>query len=249
MMMQRRETATTAPMRVPQGRRVYAVGDIHGRDDLLDRLLRLIRVDAASAGGLECVAVFLGDYVDRGPMSFEVIDRLINTPLPGFRHVFLKGNHEAMMLGFLTGVVDDLWIDNGGGETLRSYGIDDLSLFIDVRGLETARRALDAAMPPSHRRFLDGLGLSHVEGDYAFVHAGIRPGLALAEQRERDLLWIRGPFLSACGSFGLRIVHGHTIAPEPEVHSNRIGIDTGAFYSGRLTCVVLEGDEVRFLST
>ncbi|MCU0838083.1 MAG: serine/threonine protein phosphatase [Rhodospirillales bacterium] len=235
--------------RVPPGRRVYAIGDIHGRDDLLERLLQAIRADAATAGDLAPVAVFLGDYVDRGPMSFEVIDRLINEPLPGFRHVFLKGNHEAMMLDFLAGPPDALWFDNGGFETLLSYGLDGYRLFSHAAALEEARQALNAALPAAHRRFLEGLALSHVEGDYAFVHAGLRPGVALAEQRDRDLLWIRGPFLASREGLTHRVVHGHTIVQRPEVHANRIAIDTGAVYSGTLTSVVLEGASVRFLST
>jgi len=243
-----------AKARVPPGRRVYAIGDIHGRDDLLERLLGMIRADAAAAAGLEHVAVFLGDYVDRGPNSFEVIDRLINMPLPGFRHVFLKGNHEAMMLDFLAGPPDaaqpsTLWMDNGGIETLHSYGIEGYWMFADARGLKEARRMLAAALPPGHRSFLESLALSHVAGDYAFVHAGIRPGVPLAEQRENEVLWIRGAFLNARGGLGHRVVHGHTIVPAPEVHRNRIAIDTGAVRSGTLTSVVLEKDGVRFLAT
>jgi serine/threonine protein phosphatase 1 len=234
--------------RVPPGRRVYAVGDIHGCDDVLDQLLRMIRADAAGAGA-ECVAVFLGDYVDRGPMSFEVIDRLVNEPLPGFQHVFLKGNHEAMMLDFLAGPPDPLWLYNGGVETLMSYGIGGLWAFADTASLEAARRELDAALPPRHRAFLQGLRASHVEGDYAFVHAGIRPGVAFCDQREQDLLWIRAPFLASREPFDYRVVHGHTIVKRPEVLPHRIAIDTGAFHTGTLTCAVLEGENVRFLST
>lgn len=235
--------------RVPLGQRVYAIGDIHGRDDLLDRLLRAIRADAASATECECVAVFLGDYVDRGLMSFEVIDRLINAPLPGFRHVFLKGNHEAMMLDFLVGPADPLWILNGGAETLISYGVEGYWQFGDQRSLEQASRTLAAVLPPAHRRFLEQLRLSHTAGGYAFVHAGIRPGVPLDQQREKDLLWIRAPFLNARDDFGHRIVHGHTIVRQPQVYANRIAIDTGAFHSGILTCAVLENETVRMLST
>lgn len=235
--------------RVPPGRRVYAIGDIHGEDALLERLLRQIRADAKATSGCQPVAVFLGDYIDRGPMSFEVIDRLINQPLPGFETVFLKGNHEAMMLDFLAGPPDPLWLFNGGAETLHSYGVEGFWMFADAASLEAARRGLEAALPPSHLAFLNNLALSHVEGDYAFVHAGVRPGVPLAEQRAQDLLWIRAPFLNARGDLGHRIVHGHTIVAQPEQHANRIAVDTGAFATGRLSCVVLEGETVRFLST
>ncbi len=234
---------------VPHQCRIYAVGDIHGRDDLLVEVRRLIVEDAGTADGCERVVVYLGDYIDRGPKSFEVIERLIDEPLPGFRQVFLKGNHEDLMLAFLEGPPDPVWLYNGGVATLESYGVR-LDWFLpDERALEAARQELQQAVPPQHRQFLENLHVRHEEGDYVFVHAGVRPGVPLARQDQRDMMWIRGPFLTSKADFGKRVVHGHTIVPEPEVRHNRIGIDTGAVRSGRLTCLVLQGASVRFLQT
>lgn len=235
--------------RVPPGRRIYAVGDIHGRDDLLRELHRLILDDwASSAPDSRAVVIYLGDYVDRGPGSLEVIDMLLNEPLKGFERVYLMGNHERMMLDFLDGPPDPVWLFNGGTATLWSYGVDGLSLSSE-RDLERVRQSMLEALPTTHRGFLDNLELSHEEGDYLFVHAGIRPGRPLDRQEPQDLLWIRGPFLHSDADFGRRIVHGHTITPEPAVARNRVGIDTGAFSSGRLTCAVLEDTALRFLHT
>lgn len=235
--------------RVPARRRIYAVGDIHGRNDLLRLLHAQIRADAASAGGAcQLVVVYLGDYVDRGPGSFEVIDTLVNEPLTGFEQIFLRGNHEDMMLDFMAGPPDSLWLFNGGNATLESYGLPG-AVFSTDRKLESLRRGLVEAMPASHRTFLQSLRLSHEEGDYLFVHAGVRPGRPLGQQEARDVMWIRGPFLNSQADFGRRIVHGHTITPEPDIRVNRIGIDTGAFFSGCLTCAVFEGASLRFLHT
>jgi serine/threonine protein phosphatase 1 len=159
------------------------------------------------------------------------------------------GNHEEMMLDFLAGPPGTTWLFNGGWATLISYGVGTDTRRLGLAELELLRRRLDDALPASHRRFLAGLRLSHVAGGYVFVHAGIRPGVAVEAQSPRDLLWIRGPFLTATEDFGVCVVHGHTIVAEPDVATNRIGIDTGAFFSGRLTCLVLEGGERRFLHT
>jgi serine/threonine protein phosphatase 1 len=236
--------------RVPDGRRVYAVGDIHGRADLLRRLHRAIAEDAAQAGELHRVVVYLGDYVDRGPASSEVIENLLAPALPGFEAVHLKGNHEDMLLRFLDDPEQgELWLMNGGMETLESYGVEVPAWYRRGRAMETTAAWLRRAMGPRHLRFLSGLRIMHEEGDYLFVHAGVRPDVGLAEQREYDLMWIRDPFLRHPEPFGRIVVHGHTIAPEPEVRANRIGIDTGAYYYGRLTCLVLEGEERRFLQS
>lgn len=242
-------TETGATARIPDGRRVYAVGDIHGRHDLLVRLQAMIRDDAAAAAPAECVVVYLGDYIDRGAASFEVIDTLIHDRLPDFAHVFLKGNHEDMMLKYLAGGPASTWLFNGGIAVLASYGVLGGGGFSIGLDLDELRRNLIAALPPAHRQFLDALQLRHVEGDYLFVHAGIEPQRPWAEQGEEVLLWIRGPFLRCTDWLGKRVVHGHSITAEPEIRPNRIGIDTGAFNSGRLTCAVLEGDRVRFLQT
>lgn len=235
--------------RVPPGRRIYAIGDIHGRDDLLRELHRRIVDDRANlAPDCRPVVIYLGDYVDRGPGSLEVVDMLLNEPLAGFKRVYLMGNHERMMLDFLNGPPDPVWLFNGGTATLWSYGVSGRSLTSE-RDLEHLRTCLIEAVPSTHRGFLDSLSFSHEEGDYLFVHAGVRPGRPLDRQEPQDLLWIRGPFLHSEADFGRRIVHGHTITPEPVVARNRIGIDTGAFYSGRLTCAVLEDTQLRFLHT
>ena len=252
-----RDRAGTPP-RVADDCRVYAVGDIHGRADLLAALHDRIVDDSAAAAGRK-VLVYLGDYVDRGPSSFDVVDLLIEAPLEGFEIVHLKGNHEDFLLRFLEedpGKTPeenldeaDLWFINGGDATLHSYKVPLLTLPFGLAGLETARRAFAAALPPSHMTFFRGLEMFHVEGDYLFVHAGIRPGVPLDEQDEADLLWIREGFLDSDADFGHMVVHGHTPEVETDVRPNRIGIDTGAFYTDRLTCLVIEGDGTRFMHT
>ncbi len=175
---------------------------------------------------------------------------LIEQPLQGFESHHLKGNHEDMMIRFLeSGDDGEMWMVNGGRDTLDSYGIglSDLSLFRGDR--EALARAFGDAVPASHRAFLDGLRLYHREGDYLFVHAGMRPGVALEDQSEKDLIWIRDEFTDSDADFGVLVVHGHSIRAEPETRPNRIGIDTGAWRSNRLTALVLEGDTRRFLQT
>ncbi|MFZ5609814.1 MAG: metallophosphoesterase family protein [Pseudomonadota bacterium] len=235
-----------APAKVPPGLRIYAIGDIHGRDDLLARLLAMIAADAAGWRGA-LAHVFIGDYVDRGGQSAAVLDRLIAlSKAPSWQPCFLMGNHEQAMLDFLADAPEAMaWLDYGGRETLASYGVE----MPEGWGLAALRQALRAALPPAHLRFLKNLVYSHQAGDYFFCHAGVRPGIALAAQDLDDLLWIREPFLSSGADHGKVVVHGHTIADQPVVRANRIGIDTGAYMSGRLTAVVLEGTRQRFLST
>ncbi len=247
-----RETAADAPVspRVPEDCRVYAIGDIHGRADLLGRLHGQILDDAKTAPDLRKVVVYVGDYIDRGPDSFDVNDGLIEQPLEGFERHYLKGNHEDMMIAFLeTGNYGETWIMNGGRNTLDSYGIGLWDLLSDLRDLEKARDKLRQAIPESHWKFLTGLEMHHAEGDYLFVHAGLRPGVALRDQNEFDLMWIREDFLYSDADLGHLVVHGHTSYPEPEIRPNRIGIDTGAWRSNRLTALVLEADTRRFLRT
>ena len=247
-----RETAVDAPVspRVPENCRVYAIGDIHGRADLLGRLHRQILDDAKTAPDLHKVVVYVGDYIDRGPDSFDVIDGLIERPLEGFERHTLKGNHEDMMMAFLeTGTHGETWIMNGGRNTLDSYGIGLWDLLSDLRDLQKARDKLRQAIPESHWKFLTGLEMHHTEGDYLFVHAGLRPGVSLRDQNEFDLMWIREKFLYSDADLGHLVVHGHTSCPEPEILPNRIAIDTGAWHSNRLTALVLEADTRRFLST
>ena len=231
--------------RVPNGVRLYAVGDIHGRADLLGYLHARIRLDASDAPEPTKVVVYLGDYVDRGPDSRGVVDLILGDALPGFRTVALRGNHEELMLEFLTKPESArLWVMNGGDTTLRSYGVD-------PKGGDCywVRDRFAAALPAAHQGFFAGLPLTHAAGDYFFAHAGIRPGVPLDSQATDDLLWIRDEFLNSAADFGKVVVHGHTPRRVPDLLSNRIGIDTGAFATGRLTCLVLAGAEQHILQT
>jgi serine/threonine protein phosphatase 1 len=197
------------------------------------------------------VLLYVGDYVDRGLESRQVIDRLLTRPPEGFEVVHLRGNHEEAFLGFLEGkpIAFD-WFKYGGLETLYSYEVAIPRKPSTDREFDEVRRQAVAAVPPAHVEFLRTCGLWHVEGDYAFVHAGIRPGVPLESQHPADLLWIRDAFLASRADHGGKIiVHGHTICERPEIRPNRINIDTGAYASGRLTCLVLEGADRRFLHT
>ncbi len=228
---------------------VYAVGDIHGRPDLLDRLLDRIRADAANRRARRKTVVFLGDYVDRGPDSRGVIDRLLAQGEDGLRYVCLKGNHEDAMLRFLEGGSAGYdWLGFGGAATLQAYGID-MPRIGAGDWLEPLRRQMRDRLPRAHIGFLESLPLTHEEGDYFFVHAGIRPGVPLHRQDPDDLLWIREPFLRSMERFDKVVVHGHTIAERPVVAVNRIGIDTGAVMTGVLTGVALHGTQRRFIQT
>jgi serine/threonine protein phosphatase 1 len=230
-----------APAMLPAGRRVYAVGDIHGCLAELRAMHRLIAADLAARPVAAPLLVHLGDYVDRGPDSAGVVDLLasgggFSTRLP---IVNLRGNHERTMLDALAGqraAITD-WRIFGGDESLRSWGIDPASPPAGWR----------RAIPPAHLAFLESLGLMHREGGYLFVHAGIRPGVPLEGQTEQDLISIRQPFLYSEADLGVVVVHGHTPKPSPQVRHNRIGIDTGAVYGGSLTCLVLEGGMLGFL--
>ena len=235
--------------KVPEGSRVYVIGDIHGRDDLLEILHDLVLEDAQRNPADRRVLIHLGDYVDRGLNTKEVIDRLLSPPPDGFERVCLKGNHEAMMLDFL----DDAaagpgWMELGGKATLLSYAVGVEGGFTASKGFVKAQAKLHENLPEAHLAFLRQLPLTHVEGDYLFVHAGIRPGVPISDQVEQDLLWIREPFLSSTVEHGKIVVHGHTIAGgKPDVTERRIGIDTAAYATGALTCLVLTGEERGFV--
>jgi serine/threonine protein phosphatase 1 len=224
--------------------RIYAIGDIHGRSDLLDRMIAAISHDLETAPVATALTVTLGDYVDRGPDSRGVIERLIFNPFPT-PLVALKGNHESMLQAFLDdpAVAGD-WQRLGGLETLQSYGVPVMG-----RNYEQAAADLRSALPAAHLNFLKSLWTSLPVGQYFLCHAGIRPGVPLDRQSEADLLWIREEFLSCRADFGKIIVHGHTPTESPQVMPNRINIDTGAFTTGRLTCAVLDNGRPRFLST
>lgn len=230
---------------------IYAVGDVHGRADLLDRLHGKIAADAAGRPHSRKLLIYLGDYVDRGLESRQVLDRLIEPPEDGLERILLKGNHEDAMLQFLedTGIGAS-WMGFGGDATLYSYGVDVFATPPEgVERLDFIQQRLRANMPDSHRDLLAGLKLWHTEGDYYFCHAGVRPGVALEAQDAQDLMWIRDEFLQHRKPYGKVVVHGHSIETQPVVTANRIGIDTGAFATGVLTALVLAGEERSFLAT
>jgi len=235
----------------PPETRVYAVGDIHGRLDLLLRLQELIAADAARAPARRRVLVYIGDYIDRGPSSAGVLDLLLDRPLPGFQIVHLLGNHEDTMLRFPDDMtVGPSWLTYGGTQTLASYFIEvSAGSWRDERELRRLQDEVRQRVPRRHVEFMQDLPLTHVEGDYLFVHAGVRPGIPLEEQERDDLLWIRDEFLQSTEDHGRIVVHGHTISEAPDQQPNRIGIDTGAFHTGHLTCVVLDGASRAFLHT
>jgi serine/threonine protein phosphatase 1 len=228
--------------------RLYIIGDIHGRSDLLDRVVDQINRDIEKFGTRECLTVTLGDYIDRGPDSRGVLDRLSKNPFPT-RFIALKGNHEALFETFLQHPsVAEQWRHLGGLETLHSYGIvvNDLML---GRGFEEAARALHTAVPKKHLDFLSSLKNCISIGGYFLCHAGVRPGVPLDRQNIDDLLWIRDEFLNSELTYEKMIIHGHSPNEWPEVKPNRVNIDTGAFATGRLTCLVIDGDRRRFLFT
>ncbi|WP_419896183.1 metallophosphoesterase [Roseomonas sp. USHLN139] len=227
-----------APGRLPEGLRVYAIGDVHGCATRLLALHAAIAEDWRARPAARCALLHLGDYVDRGPDSAAVIEALAGPgPLPAAERIDLMGNHEAMMRAALQegpgSAAEELWLWNGGDATLDSYG---------------AAASGRLALPAAHRAFLEGLRLSWQAGDYLFVHAGIDPRKPIAAQRAQDMLWIREPFLSWPRPLPAIIVHGHTPCRAPERRANRIGIDTGAVAGGPLTCLVLEAASLRFLS-
>jgi serine/threonine protein phosphatase 1 len=236
--------------KLPEGELLYAVGDIHGRADLLATLLREIEADAGASEAEGRTLVFLGDYVDRGPDVRGVVEMLIAGLPQGFEAHFLKGNHEALLLGFLDDPSTlDPWLLNDGDTTMASYGVDVDALYRARARAAEWRDAFAAALPDAHLSFFRDLKLSILSGDYLFVHAGIKPGVPLSAQTESDLIWIRRPFLDWNHPFEKFVVHGHTPAHEPVTRANRICVDTGACFTGRLTALRLENDTRRFLQT
>ncbi len=238
--------AVPNPPQVPAGTRVYAIGDIHGCAAQLRALHKLIEQDAATAPPRR-VAVYVGDYIDRGPDIRETVDLLIREPIAGFESIHLIGNHEAFLLQFLEDEGVALpWLMNGGDATCRSYGVDPHARPDFAGRFAWLQKELAGRLPKRHLRFFRDLKFHHTEGDYAFVHAGIRPGIALEDQDPNDLIWMREPFLSWELDHDKVVIHGHTPTPDPVLQHNRIGIDTGACYGGRLTAVVLEDADQRF---
>jgi len=228
--------------------RVYVIGDIHGRSDLLEQMVIQISRDLEMNPVSSAVTITLGDYIDRGPDSRGVLERLARNPFPT-DFVALKGNHEVLFETFLRDpIVARDWRQLGGLETLHSYGVPIGDLMMRS-GYEQAATALRAAVPDEHFRFLASLSVSIMFDRYFMCHAGLGPGISLDRQSAEDLLWIRDEFLSSTADFGKIVVHGHTPSQRPKILPNRINIDTGAFATGRLTCVALGRSEPRFLVT
>ncbi|MDT7950115.1 MAG: metallophosphoesterase family protein [Acetobacteraceae bacterium] len=232
------------PDALEQPDRIYAIGDVHGHADRLQAVHALIRDDIADRPVADAFLVHLGDYIDRGPDSAGCLEQLAHgSPISGLRCFNLMGNHESMLLDALEQpAAARLWLHNGGDATLRSWGIDP----------ESDPRRWRENIPPAHLAFLETLLPMVVAGVYLFVHAGVRPGIRLPKQSLNDLLWIREGFLDWNGRMlpdapKLRIVHGHTPTPEPELRPNRLGIDTNAARGGKLTCAALRADSVYFL--
>ncbi len=230
-----------APASLPSGLRLYAVGDIHGCAASLAALHQAIAEDLAADPPPAAQLIHLGDAIDRGAQSAAVVELLRRAALPApcpLKVITLRGNHEELALAALADPADaELWLLNGGDATLASWGV----------AATAPPSAWEAAIPAAHLAFLRRLPLLHAAGGYLFVHAGLRPGVPLAQQARTDLLWIREPFLSFSGPLPAVVVHGHTPAWEPEVRPNRINVDTGAYAGGPLTAVVLEADRLRFL--
>lgn len=236
------QRGSSAAPSIPAGLRAYAVGDVHGRDDLLEQMLKLIRSDIAARPKAQNHIVLLGDLIDRGPDSRGVIERLRRLAKTDFELHVLSGNHEEVLLRVLEGESELIvnWLRFGGAETLQSYGLDPN----DVRRVdpEVGVCLIRSAISADHQAFFRSLVDTVRIGDYLFVHAGVQPGVKLAAQRQSDLRWIREPFLSNEGDHGFVVVHGHTVTDEVISRPNRIGIDTGAYATGRLTALGLEAD-------
>jgi serine/threonine protein phosphatase 1 len=233
--------------RLPQGLRVYAVGDVHGRADLLTQIFEMIDADLKHFPAHRSLQIFLGDYIDRGPDSRAVIDLLIERSRL-HETICLKGNHEEILLDVLKNPASFRdWSGLGGVATLMSYGIVPNQDIRGNDGLELVE-SLRRAVPSSHLRFLNELKCSFSCGEFFFVHAGVKPGIPLDAQNEDDLLWIRSEFLGSSVDFGKYVVHGHTPVMQPDIRPNRINIDTGAYATGKLTLLAIEGDGMLVLT-
>jgi serine/threonine protein phosphatase 1 len=236
----------------PPNTAIYAVGDLHGRHDLLEAMTERIDDDARLRRARQKLIVYLGDYVSRGLDSRRVVDMVLAPAPPDFARVYLKGNHEDSLLRYLAGdfVAGRFWFDNDGMDTLAHYGVE-----IPDRGarddetMTLLRERFAAALPPAHLDFFRSLRDAYRAGGYYFAHAGVRPGVPLDRQSAADCIWIREPFLTSDVDHGAVVVHGHSISERPALRYNRIGIDTGAYRTGVLTCLVLEGATRALLQT
>jgi serine/threonine protein phosphatase 1 len=234
--------------RLAEGVRIYAFGDIHGRADLLKQMFTEIDADLARSPVNRSMEIYLGDYIDRGPHSAHTLDLLIARSRKR-ESVFLKGNHEAYFLEVLRDPTKfENWRQIGGLETMMSYGVQPL-LNPDATDRDKLISLLNDAVPKEHLVFLRGLKASFACGDFFFAHAGVRPGIPLKQQHEADLLWIRNEFLESETHFGKFVVHGHTPVREPDIRANRINIDTGAYATGNLTLLRIEGSSMLVSST
>ncbi len=234
--------AKVAPSHI--GRLTYGVGDIHGRADLFEKMIERIRADSADIGQRPRI-VLLGDYVDRGPGSRQVLDRIIRLKQEAWCDVeALMGNHEEALVQFLRepgyGVS---WVEYGGGATLGSYGIAVPAMRTDPEAWEAVRDAFMEVLPQAHIELLGSFGVTLQADDYLFVHAGVNPDVPLAAQGPQEFLWIRAPFLASEKACDYVVVHGHTPEEEPSNQRWRIGLDTGAYATGVLTGVRLLGSD------
>lgn len=249
-LFKRRQGVEAPAPTIPEGQRLYAIGDIHGRLDLLDQLLTRIDADDAARPAARTTLIFLGDLVDRGPDSAGVVERLRQLAASGRDVRFLLGNHEEVFLHAIREEKTEalkFFCRIGGRETILSYGITETDY--NAMDYDELKAALAERVPESHLSFLESFEDLIELGDYLFVHAGIRPGVAIQEQRPRDLRWIREPFLDHAAPHDRMVIHGHTITADVDEHSNRIGIDTGAYASGCLTALGIEGDDRWVLQT
>jgi serine/threonine protein phosphatase 1 len=225
------------------GYRAYVVGDVHGRLDLLEQLLARIHSELQRRPAAKTLLVFVGDLIDRGPSSAHVLERLRTYRREGVQPIFILGNHEEVLLRILRGESKLIakWRWFGGSECLQSYGVEPEQLA--HLSEDEALAAIRHAIPKNHVQFLESFVDSCRFGDYLFVHAGIRPGIELDQQSQADLRWIREPFLLDESDHGFVVVHGHTISPEVQDRPNRIGIDTGAYRTGLLSALAVEGHD------
>lgn len=248
-MFRKRQASEPVVRAIPEGQRVYAVGDIHGRVDLLDDMIAQIEADDRTRGTAQTQIIFLGDIVDRGPDSAGVVERLIRLAETRGNVRFILGNHEEIFLRALGGDIESLrlFVRIGGRETILSYGVAERDY--ERTDYDELLALIQARVPPQHIEFLQGFEDRIEVGDYVFVHAGLRPGVAIEAQRRADMRWIRSSFLDSTWEFGKLVVHGHSISDEIVVRANRIGIDTGAFASGRLSALGLEGVDRWYLAT
>ncbi len=235
---------------LPAGVRIYCIGDIHGCNQLLIDLIKKIKIDSIGFSG-QIMIIYLGDYIDRGNHSKEVIETLISTPIAeNIEHIYLRGNHEQTLLDFIQeDSVGRAWFSFGGLATLVSYNVSIGKIPTKKADFKAIQQQLIEKLPDAHHQFLTKTTLSYSLGAYYFVHAGIYPGKSLAKQNPEDMLWIRDDFIASEKIHEKIIVHGHTVTDTPELLNNRIGIDTGAYASGVLTCLVLEENQQRILQT